>query len=177
MRRLLNTLFTLFLLSALVTAALMILPAALGMQRYIITTGSMTGTYDPGSVVFDKPVQQSDLRVGDVITYRPPLDSGHKGLVTHRIVRMGRDARGLLELRTKGDANNVADPWKFSMTGGRAQRVVASVPYVGYIFAELTQRTVRMLVIGAPALLIFLMAAASFRREAREAESLAPVQA
>jgi signal peptidase I len=173
MCRLLNTLFTLFLVSALVTAALMIVPAAIGLQRYIITTGSMTGTYDPGSVVFDKPVAQSELRVGDVITYRPPLDAGHTGLVTHRIVRIGRDARGLLELRTKGDANNVADQWKFSMTGGHAQRVVASVPYVGYLFAELTRRTVRMLVIGLPALLIFLMAAAAFRREAREATATA----
>ena len=32
----------------------------------------MTGTYDRGSLVFDEVVPVDDLKVGDVITYRPP---------------------------------------------------------------------------------------------------------
>ena len=63
----------------------MLLPALLGYQRYVITSGSMTGTYDRGSLVYDSVVPTSSLKVGDVITFGPP---GHAGLVTHRIHAM-----------------------------------------------------------------------------------------
>jgi hypothetical protein len=52
-------------------AGLMLVPAALGFHRYIILTGSMTGTYDRGSIVYDLPVPVSQLKVGDPITYDP----------------------------------------------------------------------------------------------------------
>jgi signal peptidase I len=42
----------------------MLLPVAFGYQRYVITSGSMTGTCDQGSIVFDKTVPTSDLEVG-----------------------------------------------------------------------------------------------------------------
>ena len=61
---------------ALILALAVLVPALLGYQRYVITSGSMTGTYDRGSLVFDQVVPTSDLRVGDVITFRPP---GHAG--------------------------------------------------------------------------------------------------
>jgi hypothetical protein len=32
----------------------------------------MTGTYDVGSIVFDRQAPTSSLRVGDPITYAPP---------------------------------------------------------------------------------------------------------
>src|SRR5215211_1501787 len=72
--------------AGLCLAATMLLPAAFGYQRYVITGGSMQGTYDRGSIVFDKAVPVSDLEVGDVITYTPPASSGVDGLITHRIV-------------------------------------------------------------------------------------------
>ena len=51
------------------------------------------------------------LKVGDVITYRPPPKSGPEGLVTHRIRSIGRDPKTKAPVfRTKGDANAVADP-------------------------------------------------------------------
>src|SRR5262245_66569408 len=81
---------------ALTLALAVLVPALLGFQRYVITSGSMTGTYDRGSLVFDRVVTTASLRAGDVITFRPP---GHAGLVTHRVasVRMVRAARGLNE--------------------------------------------------------------------------------
>ena len=56
-----------------VTAAIAVLalaPALLGLQRYVIVSGSMTGTYDRGSLVLDQVVPVASLKVGDVITYR-----------------------------------------------------------------------------------------------------------
>ena len=61
-------------LLVMVLALAFLLPAAFGLQRYVITGGSMDGTIDLGSVVFEEVVPVADLEVGDVITYqsRPP---------------------------------------------------------------------------------------------------------
>lgn len=134
-----------------------ILPSLLGYERYVLTGGSMTGTYDKGSVVFEKAVPATDLEVGDVITYQPPPDSGVTTLVTHRIIRIGQDAEGRQILRTQGDANADPDPWRFSLTYTQQPVVEFSVPYVGYALIALADRDVRMAVIGLPALIIALM--------------------
>jgi signal peptidase I len=98
---------------ALAAAALVLLPSLLGYQRYVIKTGSMTGTIDRGSLIFDKVVPAKSLKVGDIITYTPPASSGVNEPITHRIVWAGRDRLGHLAFHTKGDFNPVADPWKF----------------------------------------------------------------
>ena len=59
-----------------VLAAATLVPAVAGYDRYVITSGSMTGTYDTGSIVYAKAVPTADLRVGDVITYAPPARRG-----------------------------------------------------------------------------------------------------
>lgn len=135
-------------------AAVMLLPAAFGYQRYVVTGGSMTGTIDRGSVVFDKPVPVRDLRVGDVITYKPPPGAHVTGLVTHRIVWAGRDPHGNRSFRTKGDFNESADSWRFTLTAPTQARVAAHIPLIGYPLAALATRRIRMFVIGLPALLI-----------------------
>ena len=71
-RRVGTALATALCAACLSLAGLMLLPGLLGYQRYVITSGSMTGTYDRGSVVFDKVVPVADLQVGDAITYTPP---------------------------------------------------------------------------------------------------------
>src|SRR5690348_5617134 len=93
-------------------ATLMLVPSALGYHRYVVTGGSMSGTYARGSLVYDRAVPVRSLRVGDVITYRPP---GRASLVTHRIVWIGRGASGAPAFRTKGDANAYSDPWRFEL--------------------------------------------------------------
>ena len=65
-----------------------IVPAALGFQRYVITGSSMGGSLGVGAIAFEEVVPVNDLRVGDVITYQPPADSGIDHLVTHRIVNI-----------------------------------------------------------------------------------------
>lgn len=135
-------------------AAVMLVPALLGLQRYVITGASMTGTYDRGSLVFSEVVAVDELQVGDVITYRPPRPSGWDGLITHRIVAIDEDRRGRPVLRTKGDANESRDPWRFVLSGDRQARAVAGVPYLGFAFAALGIREVRMALIGIPALLV-----------------------
>jgi signal peptidase I len=147
---------------ALALALLVLLPALLGYQRYVITSGSMTGTYDRGSLVFDRVVPTSSLHAGDVITFRPP---GHADLVTHRIHTL-TTVKGKQVLTTKGDHNAAPDAWgSITMSGGKQARVAFHVPYVGYAIAALSERWLRMLLIGLPALLIAVSTLAGLWRD------------
>jgi signal peptidase len=141
-------------LAMLGCAGVMILPAMLGYHRYVILTGSMTGTYDRGTIVFDKPVPVSDLRVGDPITYAPPPGATSHSLVTHRLWRITRGPAGQRVFQTKGDANPVPDVWKFMLNKPTQDRVVFDVPYLGYLFMLLSMRTFRIFMVGIPAVLI-----------------------
>jgi signal peptidase I len=154
-----------------VIAALALAPALLGLQRYVIVSGSMTGTYDRGSLVLDDIVPVASLRVGDVITYRPPRATGIDHLVTHRIHAIQRDKLGGEIFRTKGDANPTADPWTFTLPGRNQARVRAGIPRVGFVLAALSDRQVRIAVIALPAMLIALASlVALWRRLGEEAE-------
>lgn len=147
-RLLVNVLCTLTVLLALG----FVVPAAFGLQRYVINGSSMSGSIELGSVVFAEVVPVSDLEVGDVITYMPPPESGIDHLVTHRIIEI--DGTTFV---TQGDANPQADPWKFQLGGTDQARVTYDVPYVGWAFLALQDRNLRMLLIGVPAAAIALI--------------------
>ncbi|MEA2159893.1 MAG: signal peptidase [Solirubrobacteraceae bacterium] len=144
--------------AAVACAVMMIGPAVLGFHRYVILTGSMTGTYDRGSVVFDRPTPVSDLKVGDPITYAPPpgFTTGDQSRVTHRIFAITRGVNGARIFKTKGDANQRPDVWTFTLNQPMQDRVVAHVPDVGYLFLLLSLREFRFVLVGVPALLIGL---------------------
>ena len=174
-RRLSGLLGTLGILAAFALAAVLLVPAALGMQRYVITTGSMADSLDPGSLIFDERVPVADVRVGDVITFRPP--TAKRALVTHRVHAISRDAAGRLSFRTKGDANRVPDAWTFVPRDGMLNRVEAHVPHLGRAYAFLNSGTGRVLVFMIPGLLIALASLAALWREAGDAtRTPAPTQ-
>ncbi|WP_345800900.1 signal peptidase I [Microbacterium sp. AZCO] len=154
---------------ALAVAALMFVPGLLGFDRYVITGGSMSGTFERGSLVLERQVPVADLRVGDVITYLPPADSGVTELVTHRIISIEQsaDGSGLLVFHTKGDANASADPWTFTLADTVQPRVEGWIPAVGWIFIALSARGIRMLAIGVPAAFIALLFLRDLVRAAR----------
>jgi signal peptidase len=139
---------------AVLIALVVLTPALWGWQRYAIVSGSMTGTYDRGSLVLDEVVPVDQLKVGDVITYLPPAGAGPDHLVTHRIASIERDPAGQLTYRTKGDANEVADPWTFRLGQRTQARVRLGIPYAGFALSALGRKDVRMIVIALPALLI-----------------------
>jgi signal peptidase len=129
----------------------MVVPALLGMPRYVITGGSMTGTIAKGSVIYCDLTPTEQLRVGDIITFRPP---GYESTLTHRIIDIipGREGRSVY--RTKGDFNQAADPWSVHLVEPTQARYVFHIPYVGYVLAALAIRQVRVVLIGLPALII-----------------------
>lgn len=139
-----------------VVAAIYLLPGLLGYQRYVITGGSMSGTFEKGSIAFERTVPVAALQVGDVITYMPPADAGVDNLVTHRISEITTGENGTPLLRTKGDANVDVDPWTFQLVDDLQPVVSFTVPYLGYVFMALADPAVRILVIGVPAGLVAL---------------------
>jgi signal peptidase len=133
-----------------------VLPGLVGYDRYAITGGSMSGTFERGALAFEKSVPVADLKNGDIITYNPPAEAGVEGLVTHRIVDIDRSTDAD-RIRTKGDANQGHDPWTFQLDEDTQPRVAFTVPFAGYAFLALADRNVRMLVIGIPAGCIALL--------------------
>ena len=152
MRRFVHISSRLLVAAALgISILVIIVPALLGLQRYVITGGSMTGTIGKGSVIYSRLTQTDQLRTGDIITFVPP---GHSAPVTHRVIAIdvGRDGQRIFQ--TKGDFNEAADPWKVNLDGPEQARYVFQVPYLGYVLAALAIRNVRMLLIGLPAVFI-----------------------
>lgn len=167
MRRLARHVANAGLVVVMLLAVAYVLPSLLGHERYVITGGSMAGTYDKGSIVFERAVPAEELEVGDVITYQPPASSGVTTLVTHRIVGIGKDDAGRQVLRTQGDANPDPDPWRFSLTAEDQPVVAYSVPYVGWALIALADRETRMLVVGVPAALVALLSLGQLVRALR----------
>ena len=111
-----------------------LLPAVLGLQRYVITGGSMTGTIDKGSVVYARLTPVGQLKVGDIITFVPP---GYPSPDTHRIISITPGKGGQRVFRTKGDFNKIADPWQITFPQPMQARYFYHIPYVGYLLALL----------------------------------------
>lgn len=138
------------LAAALVLLALLV-PAALGYERHVIADSSMAGSMGVGTVVLERRVPVGELQAGDVITYRPPPDSGVDGLVSHRIVTIHEGV-----VRTKGDANAYADPWMVRLPEASQPRVEHTVPYVGWLFLALDDHRLQMALLGVPAAFLAL---------------------
>ena len=161
--KLLTVLCATFLIAVV---AFVLIPGLLGLQRFVITGESMTGTIPKGAIIYSKVVPAGELKVGDIITFTPP---GHPEAVTHRIIAMepGPDAK--VAIRTKGDFNQYADPWNpVTLNEPQQARYVFQVPLLGYVLAALTLRIVRIAVVGIPAILIALSILWSLWREAGE---------
>lgn len=110
-------------------AALVVVPRVTGAVPLTVLTGSMSPTYEPGSVVVVRPTPAEQLQIGDPITFQER--SGDPTVVTHRIVSISFAGDGTREFTTRGDANGAADPEPVREVQVRG-KVWYSVPLVGY---------------------------------------------
>lgn len=118
-----NTISTLLIVVLIFVAGLLIVPRVIGYDSYAVMSGSMEPVIHVGAVAYDKPVAFSEIREGDIITYKLSADT----LVTHRVVRTEDD-----KLIMKGDANNTEDgsPVSDSQVVGKCY---FNIPYLGYV--------------------------------------------
>ena len=85
-------------------------PSIGGFTLLRITTGSMAPTYDVDTMILVQETDPSQIKEGDVISFYssdPMLDGA---VNTHRVVRIEKDG-GQYVYTTKGDGNNVEDPY------------------------------------------------------------------
>lgn len=156
-------------LSFLLLAALGLGPRTGRYQVMTVLTGSMTPTIPAGSLVVVRPVDPANLRVGDVITYRIPVQD--RRVVTHRVVELIQSGTAPT-VRTKGDALEESDPWTTRFAGEPVWRVQASVPIVGATLRAMQRPVVRQAtVLVAPALLALALVASIWRSSRRDDET------
>lgn len=101
------------------------LPASVGYQVRMVTSGSMEPTIHLGSVVIVRPV--ADYQVGDIITF----ERSGEDATTHRIVS-DEIASGVMQYRVKGDANDANDA-RAVPESEVLGKVLLTVPYLGYV--------------------------------------------
>ena len=119
------------------------------VRLQVVTSGSMRPTISPGDVAITSPIPLDALAVGDVIAFFPP---GEGRPVLHRIRTLERAAAGTL-ITTRGDANRVDDPWHATLRGATAYRLVAVVPFIGF----LAEFRAAVLIAGGLLLLVVLI--------------------
>ena len=121
-----------------------------GFEIYTVLSGSMEPAYHTGSVIYVKPVESTDLEVGDVITYKIPGNN----IATHRIVEVVSE-NGTTQYRTKGDANEVIDgsPVNYQDIIGTP---VFTIPYLGFI-ANYIQHPPGIYVVATASLTVLLL--------------------
>jgi signal peptidase I len=113
-----------------VAAGLMVLVAGIAVRMadlhfQTVLSNSMQPTASAGDVAITQDVSIESLRVGDVIAFIPPDQTRP---VLHRITSL-RDG----VITTRGDANLVDDPWRASLAGSTAYRLVAVSPLLGWL--------------------------------------------
>jgi signal peptidase I len=118
-------------------------------RMLIVLSGSMNPAFDARSVIFIRPIASENIVVGDIVTFSTP---GSKNLTTHRVVEI-EQAFGNMRFITKGDANEVNDPYPVypeNIIG----KVHYSIPYLGFIINYAQTRNGLFFMVILPCILI-----------------------
>ena len=94
-------------------------------------SGSMEPDFPVGAMIYVRPTNYKDLKVGDVISY---VANSDKTVVTHRIVGIEPDKSDpeTLRFRTQGDANASPDANLVHYKNVLGTPVL-TLPYLGYV--------------------------------------------
>lgn len=163
----------LVVLTGLVLLGMTLGPRVFHYQTATMLTGSMAPGIEPGDVIVDVREQATDLKVGQIITYHIPVDD-HR-VESHRVTWVGRDKDGTVLFRTKGDANEGADPWTARAEGADIWRVSTVLPLAGDVIRFMRQPMVQLALTRVlPVLLIVSVLLTLWRRPARSSDVETP---
>ena len=125
-----------------------------GLQPFVVLSGSMEPEYHVGSLIYVKSVDYRDLKVGDDITYMLSEDT----VVTHQIIEVLVDEEDPDTIRyfTQGVANNVPDGTSVHYKN-IIGKPVFSIPYLGYVSNYIQNPPGMYVAIAAGAILILLV--------------------
>ncbi|WAA11836.1 signal peptidase I SipW [Fervidibacillus halotolerans] len=126
-------------------------PELFGYQLKIVLSGSMEPTFDTGSIIIVKKLEDPTVvKEGDIITF---VYEGNQ-IVTHRIVDVLNQS-GKVFYQTKGDNNEDPDSNLVISDNVLAKYTGMTIPYVGYLlkFASTPIGTAILLIIPGALLL------------------------
>ena len=103
LKKLWDTLSTALVAAVVVLALLLVGFRLVGFRVFNVISGSMEPTYSVGDLLYVKPVEPEDVRVGDPITF---VLNENLVVATHRVVDIDEENQFFI---TKGDANANAD--------------------------------------------------------------------
>lgn len=94
----------------------------------VVISDSMEPVLHVGDMIYVKGVAASEIKVGDVITFKPPAAYIQDSIITHRVVGVQYDSNEI-SFRTQGDNNPSVDPWtvKSGDIIGRQEAMMANV--------------------------------------------------
>lgn len=144
-----NVISTILVVIVVVIALLLVGARVFGLQVYAVLSGSMEPTYHVGSIIYVKPVDPSEIKVGDPITF---VMNEQLTVATHRVVRIDAENSAFY---TKGDANEDPDasPVHFNNLLGKP---VFTIPYLGYVSSYVQSPPGIYIAVGVGALLLAL---------------------
>lgn len=114
-------------------------------KAYIISTESMYPAINKGDAIIIKKINEDDIKVGDVVTFKVDEE-----IITHRIVGIENNGKENVYI-TKGDNNNVTDDFVISFEDIEGKQIL-KIPYLGNIVEGLKNGIIIILVV-----LIFLI--------------------
>ena len=106
-----------------------LIPSVFSGSLAIVRSSSMEPAMRAGALAVMLPVDAGDVKVGDIIAFDPPWDSGSDVTVSHRVI--GVLDNGQLRFDTKGDALEGSDPYYVPAESVQG-KVLFSIPYLGY---------------------------------------------
>lgn len=126
MKQVIQYISTTFLVLIMLVAVFALFAPRLGWRIDTALSNSMSPTLKAGGMVVTQPVDSTDIRVGDIITYGSPIDGK---VVTHRVIEIREHSPFLFQ--TKGDLNEDPDPYAVPLEN-IVGRVWLYIPLLGY---------------------------------------------
>lgn len=136
--------------------AIVCIPCIFKYKPLIVLSGSMEPTYDVGSIIYYKHVDESKLKIDDVITF----ESFDGELVTHRIYSMEDNY-----YITKGDANEIPDPGRVSYENIKGKVHKKSIPYIGYYVKFINEHKFTIVIVVILLILEYLFSGYKVKKE------------
>ena len=176
----LHRLGILLLIAVVLPFVVFAVPQVVGAdQSYVVLSGSMEPTMEPGDVVLVDDVPASQVETGDVITFgggaaTPPT--------THRVVDI-QESNGERVFFTKGDGNENVDaaPTAASDVRGKVLELpftppftghsLVVIPLIGYVIQFAGTTTGFVVLVGIPMFLLGGSELLTFVRAVRDGES------
>ena len=94
-----------------------------------VISNSMAPKFHRGDLVLVKPIPVTQLKVGQIAIL--PLVDGSNGYYFHRITKVRSTDSGTIIVKTKGDANPIADDWQLEVTSPKIPVFLSQFPTFG----------------------------------------------